>query len=283
MSPPALPEPIAIARLEERRIAAGVGSIAAIAEPIMGGVMCYTGPGSWCNQALGLGLDGPVTSKDIDRLVAFYVGRGQEPRVEICPFAHKTLMEGLAERGFVLVGFENCLARGIGADEDFASLLPGGWPEGIEVRRVDQQDDAAVRAWVRVSNSGFCEPGSEKERAFTEDGLRVARHPRIVPFGAFHRDQMVGAGGIEIWDAPTGERTASLIGTSVLSAWRGRGVQQALIAERLACARERGVDLVCIGSEPGIPTERNARRLGFSVAYTKAVLVMRRDGLARSV
>ena len=51
----------------------------------------------------------------------------------------------------------------------------------------------------------------------------------------------------------------------------------------LACARDRGVGLVCIGSEPGISTERNARRLGFSVAYTKAVLVMRREGLARSV
>lgn len=283
MSVPALPEPVAIARLEERRVAAGVGDIASVAEPIMGGVMCYTGPGSWCNQALGLGLDGAVTDAEIDRLVAFYVDRGQEPRVELCPFADQALIDGLGARGFVLTELGNCLARGVGADEDFRAMLAHGWPAGIEVRRIDPRDDAMALRWVRVSNSGFCEPGSEKERAFTEDGLRLARHPRVVAFGAFAGAEMVGAGGIEVWDAPTGERTACLIAASVLEAWRGRGVQQAMIAERLACARERGVGLVCIGSKPGIPTERNALRLGFSVAYTRARMVMRREGLARSM
>lgn len=34
---------------------------------------------------------------------------------------------------------------------------------------------------------------------------------------------------------------------------------------------------------PGIPTERNALRLGFHVAYTKAILVQPGEGLARSV
>ena len=68
----------------------------------------------------------------------------------------------------------------------------------------------------------------------------------------------------------------------VRPAFRGRGIQQALIAVRLGRARERGCTIACIHSRPGIPTERNAARLGFALAYHKVVLVRPGPGLAPS-
>ena len=64
----------------------------------------------------------------------------------------------------------------------------------------------------------------------------------------------------------------SLFGTSVLPAYRRRGIQQALIQARLLHGRGRGCPLATIQSRPGSATERNAARLGFHVAYTRLVL-----------
>src|SRR5690606_7687062 len=75
--------PIDIARLEEAHQARGVADAAGYAEPIGGGLMCFGGEGSWASQACNLGLDGPVSGEDLDRLCHFYTSRGVEPRVEL--------------------------------------------------------------------------------------------------------------------------------------------------------------------------------------------------------
>jgi GNAT superfamily N-acetyltransferase len=74
----------------------------------------------------------------------------------------------------------------------------------------------------------------------------------------------------------------SLFGTSVLPAFRRRGIQQALIAARLGRALSLRADLASITSHPGIPTERNAARLGFQLAFVRSVLVKRGPGLVPS-
>jgi GNAT superfamily N-acetyltransferase len=68
----------------------------------------------------------------------------------------------------------------------------------------------------------------------------------------------------------------------VKPAYRRRGIQQALIVARLERGRERGSRQAFIISGPGIPTERNATRLGFGMAYTRVVLVKRGEGLMPS-
>ena len=74
----------------------------------------------------------------------------------------------------------------------------------------------------------------------------------------------------------------SLFGTSVLPAFRRRGIQQALIAARLGRALSLEAELASITSHPGIPTERNAARLGFQLAFARSVLVKRGPGLVPS-
>ena len=65
---------------------------------------------------------------------------------------------------------------------------------------------------------------------------------------------------------------AALMSTSTHPDHRRQGAQQAAMVARLRMARSAGCRVATIQSEPGIPTARNARRLGFQVAYTRAVL-----------
>lgn len=260
--------PIEIARLEEHRQAVGTAEVAGEAVKIAGGWMCYEAPGSWSNQAAGLGLEGPVTDEELDTLVAFYESRGAEPKVEVCPFVDETLVHGLAKRGFVLREFENVLARELPPGEDLDAILPRGMPEGLTFVRVDGTDEAQTLLFADVSSSGFREKGAPVDASDLALATRIAVHPRCESYLVRIHGEAAAGGAME-----AGEHVGSLFSTSVLPAFRRRGVQAALIAHRLKRARARGCRLVCIHSHPGIPTERNAARLGFAIAYTKVLMV----------
>ena len=62
-----------------------------------------------------------------------------------------------------------------------------------------------------------------------------------------------------------------LANASTLPAFRGRGVQTALIARRIADAASAGCETVCSGTAFGSQSQRNLERAGLQVAYTKAV------------
>ncbi len=271
-----------IARLEERRQAIGTAENSTESEEIGGGLMAFMGKGSWNNQACGLGLDGPVSEDELDRLVAFYVERGVEPRIEVCPFVDKSLIKGLGDRGFIVREFENVLARELRDGEDFRAAMSHGWPEGVELVRVDPDDDAMVTAYVSVSVKAFFADIDEIPEIMDTTARRVVKHPRSDAFLAMlvedGRSVAVGGGGMEA----SGE-IACLFGAGVVEGYRQRGIQQALIVRRLEQAREKGCRVACIHSLPGISTERNAMRLGFFLAYTKVVMAMAGEGLEVSV
>jgi len=266
-----------IARVVERKQATAAAELARESQPFAEGWLAFGGPGSYVNKACGFGLEGPLTDAALDGLVAFFVQRGVEPKVELSSFTPPALLAGLASRGFVLKEFENVLARPLPPSEEPRALLPQGWPSGVTVERVDPADEAALREYVTVSASGFLPEGEPVPDVFMEAGLKGGRSATYDSYVARVGREVVGAGGCE----SSGGSTA-LFGTSVKPAFRRRGVQQALIAARLERGRERGSRLAFIISGPGIPTERNAVRLGFSMAYTRVVLVKRGEGLVPS-
>lgn len=269
--------PIDIARLEEARIARGVAELVAVAEPWAGGVLCYEEPGCWANEAQAA-LCGPVSDDQLDRLVEFYVSRGVEPKIEMCPFVDESLVAGLAARGFTLKQFENVLYRELAPDEDLRGALPHGWPAGLTLERVEPGDRAAEDLFIDVATSGFRAPGEPVADSLARTVRRVIEHPRNDCYLALLEGEAVGGTGME-----TAGEIACLFGTSVLEPARRRGIQQAMIVRRLERARERGARVVTIHSKPGIPTERNAARLGFAMAYTRAVMVMKGEGLVASM
>lgn len=272
-------DPRAIALLEEWRQARGVAEIALEHEVIAGGTMAFSGAGSWSNQASGLGLRGPVSGEELDRLVAFYRDRGVPAAIEVAPFAHQSLIAGLRERGFLLKDFEMVFAARVEAGEDCSQRTMVPLDPSIEIRRHEPGDEAADHAFLLASMSGFVPEGQDAPLASDlEVGLRCLRHPRTVNVAAFSDGQIVGAGAMELaTDVPdeSGRPTpiACFFGVSVLPGYRRRGVQQALIAARLQACADAGCELVCIHAHPGVATERNALRMGFQHVYTKVTLV----------
>lgn len=268
--------PSQVAALEERRQAESTAVAADVSEPIAGGIMSVSEVGSWTNQACGLGLAGPVSTADIERLIAFYTGRGIEPKLEVCPFVDASLLAGLAAEGFVVREFEAVLARSL-ADADERLVPERGWPPGITFVAVDRNNAEQVEAFIDASTSGFRPDGAPVPAPLAKTIRRLLAHPRSEAFLALDGDRAVGGGSLDV-----GEGAAALNGTSVLPSHRGRGIQQALMAIRLRRARERGCAIACIHSHPGIATERNAARLGFALVYHKIVLVRPGPGLVPS-
>ncbi len=265
-----------VARLEEPRQAGLLAAVTPLCQPFAGGVMGFHEPGSWQNQACGVGLCGPVSMAEVDELVAFYQSRGVEPRVELSPFADPSLVEGLGKRGFIVREFENVLSRALPAGEDLRGVLPHGWPEGLVICPVERGDENGIDRAVELTLAGFYPKGHipDPMRAACKTTMTLASTEVFVAEVA---GMPVAAGSLGV-----AERVASLMGVSTDPAYRRRGVQQALIAHRLQVARERGCVLATIASRPGIPTERNAVRMGFHVAYTRVVVVKTGAGLVPS-
>jgi GNAT superfamily N-acetyltransferase len=247
-----------IARLEEARQADGLCEITEHLR-IAGGAACYGGPGSWANILCGIGLDGPVSDDDLDRIDAFYASRGVDVRAEISPYSDPALPRQLAARGFRADRFENLLAREL---DGAVAVDP---PPGIEIRAVRPGEEAL---FVEVSSSGFREVGQPISAVELEIGLRMVSHPLVWSVMALSDGVPVAGASAEVRGP-----VAALFGASTLPEWRGRGIQGALIRARLAEAWARGARIATIGSIPGAPTERNVARQGFRVVCTRFQLV----------
>ena len=278
--------PNEIARMEEARQARAMTEIAPVNEPIMGGIMSFLEPGSWSNQACGIGLAGEVTDDEIDRFVAFYESRGVEPRAEVAQFADPSLVAGLGRRGFDLRQFETVLARPIDPHEAVMDSMPGVWPTDeagneLIIERVEPDDEAMVLESMRVAMSGFVPEGYKPSAGEIEMHRRMVAHPHSDFVVAKFGDAVVGAGGAE-YPRDAEIPVAVLFGVSVLNEYRRRGVQQALILHRVKRAQEKGAKVAVIHSLPGASTDRNAMRLGFAPCYTKVVLAKRGEGLVPS-
>jgi GNAT superfamily N-acetyltransferase len=234
-------------------------AVGAAVEPIAGGRAVYAGPGSPISEAKGLGLHGPVGEADLDRLEAFYFGRGEPCRVFVCPLADPTLAEGLGRRGYRLSGFESFLAMPLVPD---ATEPPPA--AGIEVRPAESED-ADLYASVVAPNFAGPEGLSDELRDLMASmfGMGSSR-----AFLAYVDGEVAGGGAVLMHRG-----VALLAGAATLPAYRRRGVHAALHQARLALARRSGCDLAAQGAEPGSTSQRNAERRGLRVAYTRAILV----------
>ena len=268
---------IALARRLEGIQVEFVRSAAADFIPVGKGCAAANGVGSYLNKAVGFGLDDEPDDAALDAVETFFASRGIEPKVELTAFAPLSLLERLARRGFGLRELESSFFRPLSKDEDLGRLLPDEWPEGLAVERVDPADEARLRTFVQASASGFLAEGQPPPEEWMVTGLALARRPGNDSYLALVNGVVAGGAGCS-----TRQGLVSLFGTSVLPRFRKRGIQQALMVARLERGRSLGADLADITSRPGIPTERNATRLGFQLGYVRVALVKPGTGLAPS-
>ena len=240
------------ARMPDRGLAAA---------SIAGGTAAFVLPHISLSRAAGLGMRGVVRAADADALETFYRSRDTEARVLVSPFADTSLFERLGERGFALADFDTVLIRRI----DRAEAFP--LPPGVAVRRAALEDAAA---WVHTSLAGFAPPGQAPgfDRAPI---LEAAFHdPTAIHLTGTVGGHVAGGGALHLHGT-----TAHFFAASTLPAFRGRGVQGALIAARLAAARDAGCDLAFAVTSAGSASQRNFERAGFAPAYSQALLMKR--------
>src|SRR5579864_4443312 len=97
----------------------------AAAEEIAGGIAVYAGIDSPVTQALGIGLNGPVDSTELDRLEEFFHSRKAPVAIELCPLAGLPLYEALAKREYRLIEVSSVLVRELSSTDEFAASSNG--------------------------------------------------------------------------------------------------------------------------------------------------------------
>jgi len=228
-------------------------------ERVAGGYAIYAGEGSPLNRAAGLGLHGPVVKTDLQSIEQFYASCGAPPRVDLCPLADPSLLHLLNLGGYRLEQFYSVLVCTLSED-----VVPVPLPAEV---RISQADPEEAELWTHTVAQGF---GNDEIPAQETLDLLAPNFYSTngTCFFAWTDGQPAGGGAIYIH-----EGVAEVGSTSTRPAFRRRGVQTALLQAQLVAAREQGCDLALTITSPGSDSQRHKERMGFRLAYTKAILV----------
>ncbi len=226
---------------------------------IAGGHAIFAGLNSPIGRATGLGFDGPVTAAQLDQVEAFYVRHHAPAQVDITPLTDASLLELVKTRGYTIYELNNVMARRLSAGEHLEEHV-----QGIEFR--DCTPDQ-TRLWGETMLRGFFPDGPPE--GWLELVCPMAEVPHSLAMIAWDGDRPVAAVGGLI--SPE-HRMVALGGTSTLPEYRGRRIQTAAIGRRLNRAMRQGCDLAVIVTQGNTTSQRNAERLGFTVAYSKATV-----------
>lgn len=214
----------------------------------------YDGVGSPLTQVFGLGIRDVPTEDDLARIESFFDGFGADTTIESCPLAAPSLLRWLPARGYVPIELTSVLHRSL---EDVSNQSDPRWPPVREIT----PDERGV--WADRSAEGWAtDPAFAsvvRELAWIGahgDGMHC--------FAAELEGRLVATGGLAIHGA-----VALLAGASTVPAFRGRGAQSALLAERLRFAQRADCRLAMMCAAPGSTSQFNAERQGFHMAYTR--------------
>ncbi len=236
---------------------------------VAGGFACFGEDGAPFNKVVGLGFGGVPTGAALDEIEAAYAARGAAVQVELTNLADPEIGVVLTGRGYRLVAFENVLGRSLAI----------GPPQAATDVDIHIGGDDELDAWIDVVTTGFATPDEQgvpthedfpyeviarAERDFVAAGART--------YLAVRGGEVAGGGGLRITDG-----IAQLVGAATAPEHRRRGVQTALLAARLADAAAAGCDIAVVTTAPGSKSQQNVQRQGFSLLYTRAVLVLDKE------
>ena len=223
-----------------------------------GGLLCFSsaklGAGVF-NHVSGYGTFAPASQDALDAVMRYYAQRGDPVNLEVLmpavTQADRTLLKrnGFREGGVLF----QCHVR-------TTSRAPRSHTvRGLSVARVAKRD---ARRYAKLATRGFGGGGTIAE-VFERGWTRQIQHDRGI--AAF-------IGSVDGIDAATGVTLvrpdiAGLYSGSVMPRFRGRGIQNAMIAARLAHGWSRGVRVFYSWSEPDSSSAKNLRDEGFRTHF----------------
>lgn len=219
----------------------------------------FDGVDSPLTQTFGLGMEQAVAPEDMHRLEGFFTELDAPVFHEVSPLADPSALDCLNRGGYEPFEFTSVMFQPIAARPEHRGQDGQGVP-GVRARLVGPAEN---ELWAQTSSRGWSE--SPEVGAFMLTFSRVsAMRTSGHAFLAEIDGAAIAAGGLTIHGG-----VALLAGASTVPEGRRKGAQNALLAARLQFAAEQGCDIAMMCALPGSPSQRNAERQGFRIAYTR--------------
>lgn len=222
--------------------------------PVADGYAVFHGVGAMSSFAREVGTSRPVSRRDLATLEQFYADHSCPVRVWVSDRTHGSFVEMLRGRGFA------------------ACSHSVNWVRSLDSNPLhDRQHDIEVlpvtgqlhEKWFQTVAAGFFEdhesvPSAAVPASFVDLFFALGCACDDQAFLARIGGDFVGGAVLNVADDIAMLRTAS-----TRFAHRNSGVQQALLAARLACAREQGARIAVSQTPPSGPSAHNLRKFGF--------------------
>jgi hypothetical protein len=219
-----------------------------------GAYAVFDGIESPVTQTFGLGLFEELTPESLDVIERFFLDRGALVHHEVSPFAGVPALDLLCTRNYKPIEVSNVLYRQVERPADEKPL-------NATVRVIAPEE---ARLWSEISAKGWSHEHPELQNFLLDLGVVAVARPDSPCFVAEHEGKPGAAGALCIHNG-----VALFGGSATVPELRRRGLQAALLHERMCYAFDHGCDLAMMVAQPGSDSQRNAERRGFRIAYTR--------------
>ncbi|AGG06779.1 N-acetyltransferase [Dehalococcoides mccartyi] len=224
-----------------------------------GAFLIYDGAESPVNRVMCLGLKEALLEEDLPGIEEFYAVHGLKAMLDVCPLVEENMVYILGKRGYTVYQFDSVLVHEVSSFQ-----LEIKEPPGIVIWPVNKNN---YLTWLEVVSHGFS--SAESDLMSMQSICEPNYHSRNSSAYLAYLDGKPAGGGVLYVRG----HMAELGGDATLPDFRRRGVQTALIQHRMKIARKMGVRQMIFVSAPGNSSERNARRAGFEMAYSRTLLL----------
>jgi GNAT superfamily N-acetyltransferase len=219
-----------------------------------GAYAVFDGIDSPVTQSFGLGMFEEPSPASLDTIEHFFLDRGAPVLHEVSPFAGIAALELLCTRNYRPIEVSSVLYRSV-------EQPTTEYPDQISVRLIGPEE---IQLWNNVSARGWTHEHPELLDFLLELGAVSSARKNSLCFLA-EVDGEPGAAGVLCLH----DKVALFGGSATVPELRRRGLQAALLHERMRYAFDHGCDLAQMVALPGSDSQRNAERKGFRIAYTR--------------
>jgi len=219
-----------------------------------GAYAAFNGVDSPITQSFGLGIFEELTPAALDVIERFFLDRGAFVHHEVSPFAGVPALDLLCKRNYRPIELSNVLYRSV--------EQPATEPQADVRVRVTGPEESQL--WTDISAKGWAHEHPELREVVLQLGTIISAREESPCFLAEVDGKPGAAGVLSIHD-----NVALFGGAATVPELRRRGLQTALLHERMRYAFDHGCDLAMMVAVPGSDSQRNAERKGFRIAYTR--------------
>jgi len=205
-------------------------------------------------QTFGLGLFAELNLSTLETIERFFIERGAAVLHEVSPLAGVSALDLLCSRRYRPIEISSVLYRPV-------ETQPARHQGNIQVRVTGPEE---AELWNKTSAAGWAHDHPELMDFLLQFGAISSAREGSACFLA-EVDGQPGAAGVLCIHGGV----ALFGGAATVPDLRRRGLQAALLAERMRYAHDFGCDLAMMVTEAASNSQRNAERQGFRIAYTR--------------